>query len=253
MAQEGIDGGSGRMRRAESHPKSQLAQVARMQTIPTKTMPGIQLANSAQETVIAEWSNRLDKWGKVWKKRSIRLIRNEWTHHGDDEKTIRLAGAPPWPRRRRMRAAGDLMRTLDDTKSEPTMNVGMTGRNDCILKRRRLSGVVELARIYADFGVKQLADAVGRDKTRIIPPTGNPKLDMVGALAGLLEWTVKDVVNALAGRIAAEACHHRTKIARTEKAARGPAQDLESARERRSADVVRNRFGLVVSALEKRT
>ena len=199
MAQEGIDGGSGRMRRAESHPKSQLAQVARMQTIPTKTMPGIQLANSAQETVIAEWSNRLDKWGKVWKKRSIRLIRNEWTHHGDDEKTIRLAGAPPWPRRRRMRASGDLMRTLDDTKSEPTMNVGMTGRNDCILKRRRLSGVVGLARIYADFGVKQLADAVGRDKTRIIPPTGNPKLDMVGALAGLLEWTVKDVVNALQG------------------------------------------------------
>ena len=59
--------------------------------------------------------------------------------------------------------------------------------------------MVELARIYADFGVKELADAVGRDKTRVIPPTGNPKLDMVGALAGILEWTVKDVVNALQG------------------------------------------------------
>ena len=83
------------------------------------------------------------------------------------------------------------MSTLDDTKSETTTNQ----RNDCTLKRRRLSGVVELARIYADFGVKELADAVGRDKTRVIPPTGNPKLDMVGALAGILEWTVKDVVN----------------------------------------------------------
>ncbi len=67
------------------------------------------------------------------------------------------------------------------------------------LRRRRLVSMVELARIYGDLGVKELADAVGRDKTRIIPPTGNPKMDMVGSLAGLLEWTVTDVVNALQG------------------------------------------------------
>lgn len=91
------------------------------------------------------------------------------------------------------------MSALEDTKSETATKTSTNQRNDSTLKRRRLSGVVELARIYADFGVKELADAVGRDKTRVIPPTGNPKLDMVGALAGILEWTVKDVVNALQG------------------------------------------------------
>lgn len=91
------------------------------------------------------------------------------------------------------------MQVLDGTKTETTPKVETRRRSDSIRKRRRLSGVVELARIYADLGVKELADAVGRDKTRVIPPTGNPKLDMVGALAGVLEWTVKDVVNALQG------------------------------------------------------
>ena len=91
------------------------------------------------------------------------------------------------------------MQVLDGTKTETTPKVETRRRSDSIRKRRRLSGVVELARIYADLGVKELADAVGRDKTRVIPPTGNPKLDMVDALAGVLEWTVKDVVNALRG------------------------------------------------------
>ena len=93
------------------------------------------------------------------------------------------------------------MPALDDTKirATPKMQMKPEQRLECILRRRRLSGVVELARIYANFGVKELADVVGRDKTRVIPPTGNPKLDMVDALAGVLEWTVKDVVNALRG------------------------------------------------------
>ena len=67
------------------------------------------------------------------------------------------------------------------------------------INRRRLTSMVELARIYGDLGVKEIADAVGRDKTSIIPPSGNPKLDMIDSLAGVLEWTVGDVVNALEG------------------------------------------------------
>ena len=91
------------------------------------------------------------------------------------------------------------MQAPDDMRIETVQKTTTKRGSDCILKKRRLCGVVELARIYADLGVKELADAVGRDKTRIIPPTGNPKLDMVGALAGILEWTVRDVVNALQG------------------------------------------------------
>ena len=84
----------------------------------------------------------------------------------------------------------------DEHRSDATT---LENRKQSVLNRRRLTSVVELARIYADLGVKELADAVGRDKTRIIPPTGNPKLDMIGSLAGVLEWTVGDVVDALEG------------------------------------------------------
>ncbi len=45
--------------------------------------------------------------------------------------------------------------------------------------RRRLAGVIDLARIYRDLGVKELADRVRRDKTRLVPETGNPKIDHV--------------------------------------------------------------------------
>ena len=65
--------------------------------------------------------------------------------------------------------------------------------------RRRLAKVVDLARIYRNCGVKELADLVRRDKTRLVPETGNPKIDLVASLAEVLEWPVQDVVNAIRG------------------------------------------------------
>ena len=52
--------------------------------------------------------------------------------------------------------------------------------------RRRLAGVIDLARIYRNLGVKELADRVHRDKTRLIPETGNPKIDLAAASFGSL-------------------------------------------------------------------
>ena len=65
--------------------------------------------------------------------------------------------------------------------------------------RRRLARVVDLARIYRNCGVKELADLVRRDKTRLVPETGNPKIDLVASLAEVLEWPIQDVVNAIRG------------------------------------------------------
>ena len=86
------------------------------------------------------------------------------------------------------------MPAIEDDTAKRSVNQSTT---ESVLRRRRLVSVVELARIYGALGVKELADAIGRDKTRIIPPTGNPKLDMIDSLAGLLEWTIADVVEVL--------------------------------------------------------
>ena len=66
--------------------------------------------------------------------------------------------------------------------------------------RRRLAKVLDLARIYRGLGVKELADRLRRDKTRLIPETGNPKIDLVASLAEALEWPLPDVVEAILGR-----------------------------------------------------
>lgn len=65
--------------------------------------------------------------------------------------------------------------------------------------RRRLAKVIDLARIYRNCGVKELADLVRRDKTRLVPETGNPKVDLVASLARVLEWPIRDVVDAIRG------------------------------------------------------
>ena len=65
--------------------------------------------------------------------------------------------------------------------------------------RRRLAKVVDLARIYRNCGVKELADLVRRDKTRLVPETGNPKIDLVASLAEVLDWSIQDVVEAIRG------------------------------------------------------
>lgn len=54
-----------------------------------------------------------------------------------------------------------------------------------------------LASVYKGLSRKQLADALGRDQTRLYPPSGNPKLDYLMRLADVLDWPVGDVAEAI--------------------------------------------------------
>jgi len=57
--------------------------------------------------------------------------------------------------------------------------------------------LLQLASLYRGLSRKQLADALGRDPTKLFPPTGNPKLDYLMRLSDLLDWPVGDVAEAI--------------------------------------------------------
>jgi hypothetical protein len=66
-------------------------------------------------------------------------------------------------------------------------------------KKKRLERLVELAQVYRNWTRRELADALGRDSTKLIPISGNPKLDFIIELADVLDWSVGDVSECLWG------------------------------------------------------
>ena len=66
-------------------------------------------------------------------------------------------------------------------------------------QRHRLAKVIDLARVYRDCGVEELARDLGRDPTRLVSDSGNPKIDLVIGLSRVLEWPVTEVVKAIRG------------------------------------------------------
>jgi tetratricopeptide (TPR) repeat protein len=70
---------------------------------------------------------------------------------------------------------------------------------DTSTRRARLQKLLDLAMIYRGWTRKELAAALGRDPTKLIPSTGNPKLDLLVELADVLEWPVGDVTECLWG------------------------------------------------------
>jgi hypothetical protein len=64
-------------------------------------------------------------------------------------------------------------------------------------RRLNQEQLLELASVYRGFDRKRLAEALGRDATKLFPPTGNPKLDYLVSLADILDWTVGDVADAI--------------------------------------------------------
>jgi len=61
-------------------------------------------------------------------------------------------------------------------------------------RKRRLARLLELAQNYRGWNRRELARALGRDPTKLIPGSGIPKLDLVVDLAAVLDWNVEDVV-----------------------------------------------------------
>ncbi len=57
--------------------------------------------------------------------------------------------------------------------------------------------MLELAQVARGWNRTQLADALGRDPSRLVPASGNPKLDTIVRLSRILEWPIGDVVESL--------------------------------------------------------
>ncbi len=60
-----------------------------------------------------------------------------------------------------------------------------------------LTHLLDLAGTYRGFSRKQLAEALGRDPTKLFSATANPKLDYIVRLADVLDWHVGDVAEAI--------------------------------------------------------
>ncbi len=65
------------------------------------------------------------------------------------------------------------------------------------VRRKRLEQLLELAQAYQGCSRKELARILGRDRTKLVPTSGVPKLDMVIDLCRVLEWPVGDVAGFL--------------------------------------------------------
>ncbi len=65
------------------------------------------------------------------------------------------------------------------------------------VRRKRLEQLLELAQAYQGYSRKELARILGRDRTKLVPASGVPKLDMVIDLCRVLDWPVGDVAGFL--------------------------------------------------------
>lgn len=57
-----------------------------------------------------------------------------------------------------------------------------------VSRRDRLRRLVDLARVYRRWTRQQVADALGREASKLVPESGNPKLDLVMALSSAMDW-----------------------------------------------------------------
>lgn len=64
-------------------------------------------------------------------------------------------------------------------------------------RRAKVDHLLDLAGTYRGLTRRQLADALGRDQTKLSPASGNPKLDYLVRLAEILDWNVGDVAEAI--------------------------------------------------------
>ncbi|MBT8486131.1 MAG: hypothetical protein HKO59_15240 [Phycisphaerales bacterium] len=72
-------------------------------------------------------------------------------------------------------------------------------------RKARLEQLLRLAQTYRGWTRKELARALGRDTTKLVPASGLPKLDIVMDLARVLDWPVEDVAQHLWAESATEA------------------------------------------------
>ena len=64
-------------------------------------------------------------------------------------------------------------------------------------RKKRLEQLLELAQAYQGCSRKELARLLGRDRTKLVPVSGVPKLDLVMDLCRVLDWPIGDVAGFL--------------------------------------------------------
>jgi hypothetical protein len=64
-------------------------------------------------------------------------------------------------------------------------------------RKVRLDRLVELARMYRGLNRTQLSERLGRDPSKLVPESGNPKLDFVAGIADTLDWRLGDVAESI--------------------------------------------------------
>ncbi len=64
-------------------------------------------------------------------------------------------------------------------------------------RRERLAKFIDLAKVYRGWSRGEVARALGRDPGKLLPPSGNPKLDLLVGIADALDWTVGDVIDGV--------------------------------------------------------
>ncbi len=64
-------------------------------------------------------------------------------------------------------------------------------------RRDRLRRIVQLAQVYRGWTRADASRALGREFNKVVPDSGNPKLDLVVALAEALDWSVGEVAEAV--------------------------------------------------------
>ena len=84
----------------------------------------------------------------------------------------------------------------DRVREDAIGDLNMSGRRS-VNQRERLSRFVDLARVYRGWTRSELSTALGRDPSKLIPESGNPKLDLLVGIADALDWTVGDVAESV--------------------------------------------------------
>ena len=76
-------------------------------------------------------------------------------------------------------------------------------------RRDRLEHLLTLAQTYRGWSRRQLAEALGRDPSNLVPASGLPKIDLVVELARALDWSVEEVVEGFwLGALETPCCDH---------------------------------------------
>ncbi len=65
------------------------------------------------------------------------------------------------------------------------------------VRKLRLDRMISLARAYRGWTAGELKGALGREGSRAVPASGNPKLDLLARIAHALEWEVGEVAQSV--------------------------------------------------------